>query len=93
MKTRTNKTNNPPNEIIKHVNEGDLIDTKMDELSNREIEILELVAQGNTSKEICDTLFISLNTVETHRKNIIEKLKAENIANAIAIAIRKGMIK
>ena len=75
------------------MSDTNFIDTGTDEISKREIEILDLIAQGLTSNEIGDTLFISLNTVETHRKNIITKLKAENIANAIAIAIRKGVIK
>ena len=52
------------------------------ELTNREIEILDLIAQGKTYKEISDELFISLNTSKSHIKNIYQKLGVSNKTQA-----------
>ncbi|MFC2044273.1 response regulator [Chloroflexota bacterium] len=62
------------------------------ELSPRESEVLQLVAQGATNKEIADSLFISDNTVKTHLKNIMEKLHLANRSQAAAYAIKKGLV-
>ncbi len=62
-------------------------------LSQREEEILHLIADGLATKNIADKLFISIDTVETHRRNILKKLEAGNMASAIAIAFRKKIIK
>ncbi len=56
-------------------------------LSLREIEILKLIAQENTSQQIAAILKISLNTVESHRKNIYRKLGIQNLAGAIRFAL------
>lgn len=88
-----NKSNNLPNEHIGELNHSDSLNLHNDYLTKREIEILNLVAQGYTSKEISETLFISFDTAETHRRNIITKLKAKNIANAVAIAMKSGILK
>ena len=61
-------------------------------LTQREKELLELLAQGRTSETIAAELFISVNTVDTHRKNIISKLGARNITDAVRIAISKGLL-
>ncbi len=58
-------------------------------LSNREKEILHLIANGNTSKEIAKTLFIAKTTVDTHRKNIIRKLNLKNGNELVKYAIDK----
>ncbi len=55
----------------------------MQKLSTREIEILKLISCGLTSKEVASRLFISINTVETHRKHILKKLKSKNMFEAI----------
>lgn len=52
-------------------------------LSNREQEVLQLVLQGKTSKEIADELFISINTVNTHRKNLLKKAGVHSIIEFI----------
>ncbi|GAA4849345.1 response regulator transcription factor [Algivirga pacifica] len=65
----------------------------IEKLSRREQEILEHIAEGNTTQEIADKLFISKNTVETHRKNLLFKLKAKNTAELVNVAFRKGIIK
>ncbi|MFY0674583.1 MAG: response regulator transcription factor [Bacteroidia bacterium] len=61
-------------------------------LTERETEILKLVAQGYSNKEIGDTLFISHRTVDTHRTNLMRKLDAKNIAGLIRYAMRTGLI-
>ncbi|MCH2033041.1 MAG: response regulator transcription factor [Tenacibaculum sp.] len=58
-------------------------------LSNREKEILQLIANGHTSKEIAETLFIAKTTVDTHRKNMIRKLDLKNGNELVKYAIDK----
>jgi DNA-binding NarL/FixJ family response regulator len=59
-------------------------------LSKREMEILKLIRKGYLSKEIADKLFISLNTVNNHRKNILRKLQVSNSIEAINATFNKG---
>lgn len=61
-------------------------------LSFREKEILQLLSEGLISKQIADKLFISVNTVNTHRQRIIEKLNVSNTAEAVQYAGRLGLI-
>jgi DNA-binding CsgD family transcriptional regulator len=61
-------------------------------LSNREIEVLGLISKGFVSKEIADKLFLSVNTVNNHRQNILEKIKATNTSEAIAYASNLGLL-
>jgi DNA-binding NarL/FixJ family response regulator len=61
-------------------------------VTEREIEILKLIADGLTNPEIAEKLFLSPLTVERHRKNIIVKLNAKNTASLISIAIHKRYI-
>ena len=63
-----------------------------DQPSQREIDVMQAMAQGLTSKQIAEQLFISENTVEAHRKNLFIKLKARNIADLIVKAISRGYI-
>lgn len=58
-------------------------------LSNREKEILNLIAEGKTSKEIAETLFIAKTTVDTHRKNMMRKLKLSTGNELVKYAIDK----
>lgn len=62
-------------------------------LSERELETLNFVSYGFTSPEIARELNLSRETIETHRKNIIRKLKASNIVEAVAYSIRHKIIK
>ena len=64
-----------------------------DTLTDREREILTLVAEGYTNREIAETLFISVKTVETHKANIMEKLNLHKRAELVRYAIRKGMLQ
>ncbi|HEU4573775.1 MAG TPA: response regulator transcription factor [Chitinophagaceae bacterium] len=61
-------------------------------LTKREIEILKLIAEGLSSQEIANKLFISLRTVETHRLNINQKLDVKNTAGLVKEAIKRGLI-
>lgn len=61
-------------------------------LTAREREILQLLAEGNANKEIAALLNLSLFTVETHRRNLQEKLNLHSVAELILYAVRKGVI-
>lgn len=72
-------------------------DNRLDEktlssLSKREIEVLALIAEGNTNTEIADMLFTSRRTVEGHRQNLIEKTGVKNTAALIRLAVKSGLI-
>jgi two-component system NarL family response regulator len=62
------------------------------ELTGREIEILGLVGEGKTSKEIADQLYISENTVRNHVRNILDKLGMKSRFEAVNWAYREGLI-
>jgi DNA-binding NarL/FixJ family response regulator len=61
-------------------------------LSSREREVLQLLAEGKSTKEIAYTLDISPKTIETHRRQIMQKLKLSNVADLTRYAIREGII-
>ena len=61
-------------------------------LTRREKEVLSEAALGLTTQQIADKLFISTHTVDSHRKNLIEKFKASNLSSAITLAIEYGLI-
>jgi DNA-binding NarL/FixJ family response regulator len=63
------------------------------ELTEREIEILKLIAEGLSNKEIGEKLFISHRTVDTHRTNLMKKLEVHNIAGLIRFAIKNGLVE
>lgn len=62
-------------------------------LSDREMDVLELIAQGLTNAEMADKLFISVRTIETRRKKLLEKTGTSNTATLIRYAILNGLIK
>ncbi len=62
----------------------------MEPLTTREREILKLIAEGKSSKEVAGLLFISIHTVQNHRANIMGKLKIRKAADLVRYAIRKG---
>lgn len=61
-------------------------------LSKRELEVLKLLAEGLTNNEIAEKLFTSRRTIETHRKNLIDKTASKNTAALIRFAIMNGII-
>ena len=62
-------------------------------LTERESEILRLIASGLTNKQIAGKLFISIKTVETHRSRILQKLDVHTTADLVKYAIRKGLLE
>lgn len=62
-------------------------------LTKREQQILELLAEGLTNKEIADKIFLSKRTVETHRKNLIDKTHCKNSSALIRYAMTNGLLK
>lgn len=69
----------------------DLSDTLDEPLTNRELEVLRFMKKGLLSKEIAEALKISINTVNSHRQNILQKLKANNSIEAVNFAQRLGL--
>jgi len=69
------------------------LDEELGRLSDREREVLQLVAEGKSSKEIAQILDLSVSTVESHRKHIMEKLNLHNTAAVVRFAIRKGLVQ
>jgi len=65
---------------------------KTEILTERETEILKLIAAGFSNKEVGDKLFISHRTVDTHRTNLMKKLSVNNIAGLISYAIKNGIV-
>jgi two-component system response regulator NreC len=61
-------------------------------LTDREREVLQLIAEGKTNKEVAHALSVSVNTVETHRKHIMEKLDLHNTAELVRFAIRTKIV-
>lgn len=68
-------------------------DSDISVLSKREKEIITLVAEGFTSREIADKLFVSIKTVETHRTNIMAKLGLKGLADMVRYAIKNGLVE
>ncbi|QTA83527.1 Two component system response regulator, LuxR domain-containing [Desulfonema limicola] len=67
-------------------------DTALDILTQRERQILKLIAEGNKNKGISDYLCISIKTVEKHRSNLMKKLDLHNASELTAFAIQKGLV-
>jgi DNA-binding NarL/FixJ family response regulator len=61
-------------------------------LTDREKEVLQLLAEGRSNKEVATLLELSLSTVETHRANLMQKLNLHNTAEIVLYAVRKGLI-
>jgi RNA polymerase sigma factor (sigma-70 family) len=62
-------------------------------LTGREREVLQLISEGKTNKEIARILSLSINTVESHRKHVMEKLDLHNTAEIVRFAVRKGIVQ
>jgi two-component system response regulator NreC len=75
---------------------GDKVDGDAEDsvarLTDREREVLQLIAEGKTNKEVAHALSVSVNTVETHRKHIMEKLDLHNTAELVRFAIRTKIV-
>ncbi|HOQ28864.1 MAG TPA: response regulator transcription factor, partial [Armatimonadota bacterium] len=62
-------------------------------LSEREREVLKLIAEGYTNKEITDMIFLSVKTVETHKAHIMDKLELRSRAELVRYALDNGLLK
>jgi len=62
------------------------------DFTDREFEILSLLAEGASAKQIAHQLFLSINTVTTHRKNILNKSNAPNTTALVVYLVRKGWL-
>jgi DNA-binding NarL/FixJ family response regulator len=69
-----------------------IIDNEVPIITRREKEVLELIADGMTNNEIAQTLFISVTTVDTHRKNLLSKFNARNTASLVKIAMQLNLL-
>jgi DNA-binding NarL/FixJ family response regulator len=79
--------------IRDHLERAAAGETVTDALTPRELEVLKLIAEAHTSKEIAETLVISIKTVERHRANILEKLGMRDRVELTRYAIRRGLIE
>jgi DNA-binding NarL/FixJ family response regulator len=68
------------------------LQTPWDTLTNREREVLKLIGEGYTSRKIADYLCVSLNTVEKHRSNLMEKLNLHTVSSLTSYALGKGLV-
>ena len=64
-----------------------------EKMSTRELEILNRMGRGLSNREIADQLFISPNTVKYHSRNIFQKLAVQNRTEAVAVALREGLLE
>ena len=76
-----------------YVERGGRGEEQFDVLTPRELEVLKLIAEANTSKQISEALFISIKTVERHRQNILDKLGMRDRVELTRYAIRRGLIQ
>jgi DNA-binding NarL/FixJ family response regulator len=79
--------------VYDYVERGGRGEEQFDVLTPRELEVLKLIAEAHTSKEIADKLFISIKTVDRHRQNILEKLGMRDRVELTRYAIRRGLIQ
>jgi DNA-binding NarL/FixJ family response regulator len=76
-----------------YVGRGGRGEEQFDVLTPRELEVLKLIAEAYTSKQIADALFISIKTVDRHRQNILDKLGMRDRVELTRYAIRRGLIQ
>ncbi len=69
-----------------------IVDPEDNSLTERELEVLSLVAKGASDKEVAEKLFVSLNTVKTHIRNILSKLRVDSRKEAAKLAQSKGLL-
>ncbi|MCB0685506.1 MAG: helix-turn-helix transcriptional regulator [Saprospiraceae bacterium] len=62
-------------------------------ISSREKEILELISFGMTTDEIAENLFVSQDTVKSHRKSLLNKMKVRNVAHLVRVAFEQGILQ
>lgn len=78
--------------LAKHARNPEANDPSFQQLSSRELEILQLIARGHTNKEIGERMFLSVKTVEAHRSKIFKKLHLKTRADAVDYALRHKLL-
>lgn len=83
------------NVLMKHITNGTTPSKTGDrvKLTNRETEILKLIAEEYSNPEIAEKLFISIRTVDTHRRNLLDKLDAKNTVGLVRYAIKHKLVE
>ena len=76
-----------------YLNQGRQAVDELGVLSDREREVLQLVAEGKSNKQVAHALDVAVSTVESHRKHIMEKLDLHNTAEMVRFAVRKGIVQ
>lgn len=79
-------------DYVRHLQSRGLTDT-FHLLTAREREVLQLLAEGRSNKEVAAVLEVGVSTVETHRANLMQKLNLHNTAEIVLYAVRKGIIR
>jgi two-component system response regulator NreC len=80
-------------DYIRHAGEGTGDFDSLNILTNREREVLQLIAEGHTNREVAHLLKLSVKTVDVHRSHIMEKLNIHDVTGLVKYSIRKGLIK
>jgi DNA-binding NarL/FixJ family response regulator len=78
-------------DYVRHLSQKGIVN-RYDALSEREREVLQLIAEGHSGKQVAELLSISPATVETHRAHILQKLDVHNTAELVLFAVRRGVI-
>lgn len=71
---------------------NNLINSELSQISSREIEVLKLIAMEYSTNEVADKLFVSVNTIESHRKSLMKKLDVKNVVGLIKFAMRHKLV-
>ena len=83
-----------PGLLMNLLSNGAPSESKTDiEFTDREIEVIQLLCQEKTTKEISEILFLSPRTVETHRTRIFDKTQSKNVAGVVVHAIKHGIFE
>ena len=72
--------------------DGSRVSDDQEDLTPRELQILQLIAQGKSNKDIAQLLGLSVNTVSVHRNNLMHKMRMHRTAELVLYAIRKGLV-
>jgi DNA-binding NarL/FixJ family response regulator len=78
--------------IITTNNDNKLINSELSQISSREIEVLKLIAMEYSTNEVAEKLFVSVNTIESHRKSLMKKLDVKNVVGLIKFAMRHKLV-
>jgi NarL family two-component system response regulator LiaR len=78
--------------IERYIQKGQDVEPSYDRLTDREKQVLKLIAEGRSNKEIASVLTLSVKTVISHRGNLMEKLDIHNRTELVKYAIRKGLV-